>query len=180
MKEYYELFLRIVSKLKDIPLLAMRLILADSFWKAGVMKWDNMDGTIWWFGSLGIPLPTLNAYMAATTEVAGAILLILGLGTRLISIPLKIVLLVAIATVHAGNGWLAIAESDAPGVAERLGAAKEILKEHGNYEWLTGAGNFVVLNNGVEFTVIYIVMLLMLLSSGAGKFSVDYILSSKK
>jgi len=56
---------------------------------------------------MGIPLPTLNAYMAASTEAIGVVLLILGLGTRFISVPLIIVMLVAIFTVHFANGFAA-------------------------------------------------------------------------
>ena len=49
---------------------------------------------------MSIPFPLVNAYMAATTEILGVVLLILGLFTRLISIPLIVVMIVAIATVH--------------------------------------------------------------------------------
>ena len=54
---------------------------------------------------MGIPLPTLNAYMAASTEMAGVVLLTLGLASRIISIPLIFVMIVAIVTVHLGNGF---------------------------------------------------------------------------
>tara|TARA_Y100001934_G_C11658279_1_gene453212 strand:+ start:118 stop:381 length:264 start_codon:yes stop_codon:yes gene_type:complete len=52
-----------------------------------------------------MPLPALNAYIAATTEALGVLLLTLGLGVRLISIPLIITMIVAIKTVHWGNGF---------------------------------------------------------------------------
>ena len=45
--------------------------------------------------------------MAATTELLGVFLLTLGLLTRFISIPLMVVMLVAIFTVHLGNGFSA-------------------------------------------------------------------------
>jgi putative oxidoreductase len=96
---------RTLDFLKDIPLLAMRLVLAWGFWNPAMMKWKNIDGIADWFGQMGYPLPTLNAYMAATTELAGAVLLFLGIGTRLISIPLMVVMLVAIFTVHLANGF---------------------------------------------------------------------------
>ena len=96
---------RTLDFLKDIPLLAMRLVLAWGFWNPAMMKWKNIDGIADWFGQMGYPLPTLNAYMAATTELAGAVLLLLGIGTRLISIPLMVVMLVAIFTVHLANGF---------------------------------------------------------------------------
>ncbi len=91
--------------LKDIPLLLMRLILAYGFFNPGMMKWRNMDGIISWFGDMGLPFPALNAYLAASTEVGGAVLLLLGFGTRIISIPLMIVMLVAIFSVHLSNGF---------------------------------------------------------------------------
>ncbi len=50
-------------------------------------------------------MPVLNAYLSASTEAAGVVLLFLGLGTRLISIPLMVVMLVAIGTVHWANGF---------------------------------------------------------------------------
>lgn len=94
-----------LQKLNDLPLLAIRLVLAYGFWTTGMMKWKGISDVASWFESMGYPLPTLNAYMAATTEVVGAVLLTLGFATRLISIPLIIVMLVAIFTVHIGNGF---------------------------------------------------------------------------
>lgn len=94
-----------LSKLKDIPLLLTRLILAYGFYIPASMKWNNIDGIAEWFGSLGIPMPTLNAYLAATTEMTGVVLLPLGLATRFISIPLMFTMVVAILTVHLGNGF---------------------------------------------------------------------------
>jgi putative oxidoreductase len=90
---------------KDIPLLLMRLVLAYGFWGPAMMKWKNMDGIVNWFAGMGIPFPTVNAYLSASTEVAGSILLFLGLATRIISIPLMVVMLVAIFTVHIHNGF---------------------------------------------------------------------------
>ncbi len=90
---------------KDIPLLLMRLVLAYGFWGPAMMKWKNMDGIVDWFSGMGIPFPTVNAYLSASTEVAGSVLLLIGIGTRIISIPLMVVMLVAIFTVHIHNGF---------------------------------------------------------------------------
>ena len=58
---------------------------------------------------------------------------------------------------------------------EKLSPAKSLLQNHGHYEWLTSSGNFVVLNNGIEFAATYFVMLLVLFVYGGGRFlSVDY------
>ena len=162
--------------------LALRLYLVPVFWMAGTQKISGIDSTIEWFGNpdwgLGLPFPTVMAYLAAYTEAIGALLLLIGLATRWISIPLMITMVVAALAVHWDNGWAAIADSSAQDVAARLGAAKDILREHGNYRWLTEKGNFVILNNGIEFAVTYFVMLLSLLFTGGGRFtSADYYLS---
>lgn len=94
-----------LKKLSDFPLLAMRIILAYGFWGTGMMKMKNISNVAEWFDGLGIPFPTLNAYLAGLSEVGGSVLLLLGLGTRLISIPLMVVMLVAIFTVHLSNGF---------------------------------------------------------------------------
>jgi uncharacterized membrane protein YphA (DoxX/SURF4 family) len=81
-----------------------------------------------------------------------------------------ITMIVAAVTVHLENGWAAIA-----GPSPQLDKARELLQEHGNYNWLTENGSFVVLNNGIEFAVTYFIMLLALFFMGAGKYvSVDY------
>ena len=93
--------------LKDIPLLIIRLVLAYGFYEPAMMKWKNINAIGDWFKTMNYPLPYFNAYMAGITEVAGFVLLLLGLGTRLISLPLMIVMLVAIITVHYANGFAA-------------------------------------------------------------------------
>ena len=174
-------FFERISILDGLAPLALRLYLVPVFWMAGTQKISGLENTIEWFGNpdwgLGLPFPTLMGYLAAYSEAIGAMLLLLGLATRWITIPLIITMLVAIFAVHWDNGWAAIADSSAPEVAQRLGRAKEILREHGNYSWLTGEGNFVVLNNGIEFAVTYLIMLVSLLFTGGGRFvSVDYYL----
>ena len=66
------------------------------------------------------------------------------------------------------------------GAIERLSIAKDILREHGNYSWLTENGSFVILNNGIEFAATYFIMLLALFFIGAGKYlSLDFWLAKK-
>ena len=167
--------------------LALRLYLAPVFWMAGTRKLGNMESTIAWFGNpdwgLGLPFPVLMAWLAALTEAGGAVLLVLGLAVRWVSVPLMVTMIVAMATVHWQNGWLAIAEgshslfsSDRTIAAiERLDRAKEILQTHGNYDWLTEHGSLVMLNSGIEFAATYLIMLLVLFFYGAGRIvSMDY------
>ena len=103
--EFYYKRLKNIEKLKDIPLLLIRLVLAYGFYVPAKMKWSDINSIIEWFKSLNVPAPALNAYLAASTEAAGVVLLVLGLGTRIISIPLMAVMLVAIKTVHWSNGF---------------------------------------------------------------------------
>lgn len=135
-KQIYLKFSRFSEHAKSFALLLARLTLAYGFYGPATTKWGDMAHVADWFGSLGIPFPTLNAYMAASTEAAGVILLSLGLLTRLISLPLIVVMIVAIITVHLPNGF--------------------------------SAGD-----NGFEIPLYYMLFLLIFVSHGAGKFSLD-------
>jgi uncharacterized membrane protein YphA (DoxX/SURF4 family) len=171
--------------------LAIRLYLVPIFWMAGSSKidWDTMmpkDSIVQWFGgSLGLPFPEIMAMLATYTELLGAVFLLFGFAVRWISVPLLVTMAVAALTVHLDNGWSAIADPQFPLASERveqsvekLAAAKGILQEHGNYQWLTSSGNFAIINNGIEFSVTYFIMLLSLFFTGAGKFfSLDYYIS---
>jgi uncharacterized membrane protein YphA (DoxX/SURF4 family) len=170
--------------------LALRLYLVPVFWVAGTNKLAGMDNVIEWFGNsdwgLGLPFPLVMAWLAVGSEVLGAIALLLGLATRWFAVPLMVTMLVATFQVHWMNGWQAVADPMSPfananvqGAIERLANAKEILREHGNYDWLTETGNFVVSNNGVEWAITYFVMLLALFFSGAGKLSIDHWIAKK-
>jgi putative oxidoreductase len=179
---YYTIHSAIFLRLKHLDglaPLALRLYLVPIFWMAGTTKLSGIDNTIAWFGNpdwgLGLPFPAVMAYMAAYTEALGAIALALGLATRWISIPLIVTMLVAIFAVHWDHGWAAIADSSVPEVAERLERARDILRDNSDYDWLTERGGFVILNNGIEFAVTYLLMLLALVFSGGGRYvSVDY------
>ncbi|MBV7435486.1 DoxX family protein [Cardiobacteriaceae bacterium TAE3-ERU3] len=191
-----------LQKLDFIPLLALRLYLAPIMIISGWNKYQSFDNIVAWFGNpdwgLGLPFPTLLAFLATAAELVGGWLLVFGLFTRLTSFALMITMAIAAATVHWQHGWFAIAPSDPatspatvlnwlniPGsqaslensaaVAQKLDMARSILQQHGNYNWLTEAGNYVILNNGIEFAATYFIMLLVLFIYGAGRYlSVDY------
>ncbi|NOR56562.1 MAG: DoxX family membrane protein [Sulfurovum sp.] len=107
LKTIYPVIRSILSQGQSISLFLARLTLAYGFYQPAMEKWSNISAVAEWFSTMGIPLPTLNAYMAATTELLGVILLTLGLFTRLISIPLMVIMVVAIATVHISHGFSA-------------------------------------------------------------------------
>lgn len=101
----YPLTKSILNQGQSLSLLLARLTIAYGFYNPAMQKWSDIANVATWFDSLGIPFPTLNAYMAASTEILGVVLLTLGLFTRLISIPLIIIMIVAIATVHLSHGF---------------------------------------------------------------------------
>lgn len=167
------------------PLL-LRAYLAPVMWMAGWNKAMGFSDTVDWFGNaewgLGLPLPGLMASLAIAAELGGALSLVLGLALRWMALPMMATMLVAITTVHWENGWLAISEGMGLFATERtmeateaLHRAKELLMQSGEYEELTRHGSLVVLNNGVEFAVTYLAMLLSLFFTGAGRWiSLDY------
>jgi uncharacterized membrane protein YphA (DoxX/SURF4 family) len=179
-------WLDLTRKLDFLGPLALRLYLVPVFWVAGTNKLEGMDNVIAWFGNadwgLDLPFPTLMAWLAVSTEVLGAGALLLGLATRWFAIPLMVQMLVAAFKVHIENGWQAVADPQSPfpganidGAVDRLDKAKELLREHGNYDWLTETGNFVVSNSGMEWAITYFVMLLALFFTGAGRLSLDHL-----
>jgi uncharacterized membrane protein YphA (DoxX/SURF4 family) len=176
----------VTNSSSNIASIALRLYLAPIFWMAGISKLNAFNSTVDWFGNadwgLGLPFPLLMAVLATAAELIGAVLLALGLFTRLISIPLMITMLIAILCVHWDNGWQAIADANAPfanaqvlAAPEKLERVRDILQTHSNYEWLTASGKLVILNNGIEFATTYLIMLLALAGLGGGKYhSLDY------
>ena len=152
----------ITEYLQSIALLSIRFILAYTFFAPAMMKWGDIASTAGWFESMGIPLPTLNAYMAAGTEMAGVVLLTLGLFSRLISIPLIITMLVAIVTVHGAHGYNVISE------------AQQWFNPYINGDLVEGT--VVYLQNGYENILNYIAMLLVIVSFGSGKISLDHLI----
>ena len=107
LKRIYPITKNILSNGQSVSLFLARLAVAYGFYEPAMQKWSDITSVAGWFDSISIPFPTLNAYMAASTEILGVVLLTLGLFTRLISIPLIIIMIVAIATVHLSHGFSA-------------------------------------------------------------------------
>ena len=101
-------------------------------------------------------------------------------------------MVVAAVTAHWDQGWHALPEAKLTvpwewerelidEALERKAAAVNILKENGNYRWLTEAGTVTILKNGVEFAATYFIMLLVLFFYGAGRFvGLDYWLARSR
>ena len=141
--------------------LALRLILAWEFWEAGITK---LRGTNW-FGDIpwadwqtGFPWPfsllspDLNWLAATWGELVLAVLIGIGLFTRIAALSLIVVTSVATAAVHWPADW------------NSLGALWE-----GYVITAGGAGNF-------KLPLLFVVMLLPLAFYGGGRLSLDELL----
>ncbi len=107
LRTLYTRLVGILNNGRSLALFFARLAVAYGFYEPAMQKWSDIHATGEWFASMGYPFPLLNAYMAASTEITGVVLLTFGLFTRLISIPLMVVMIVAITTVHLANGFTA-------------------------------------------------------------------------
>ncbi len=200
----YDRLLNVFAHFDGFASLLLRLILGPVLIAAG---WEKLTGENWFGYQLdAFPFPfnvlpaELSWFLASWTEFLGGILLLLGLGTRLIAIPLAVTMFVAAWAVHLDNGWPAIAPSNPPEIciagttahaesnlferyikcynvnertidaAERLARAKALLREHGNFGYLNGSGSIVKLNSGIEFAAMYMAMLLALVVIGGGRY----------
>lgn len=200
---------------EGVPALVFRLILAPVMIIAGYNKLNISQNVtsfsefflassdvVNWFGNeewgLGLPFPDVLAFLAGWTEFLGGWLLLIGLLTRLVTIPLMFTMVVAATTVHWHNGWFAITPTDSstsaakvldwfaiPGADEslknsdeakaRIIKIRDLVESHGYPEYLYERGKPVILNNGIEFSAIYFAMLLSLFFTGGGRVvSADY------
>ena len=101
----------------DIPLLLIRLTVGVIFIQTGWGKISHFSNTVEYFTMLGIPMPAINAAMASVTEFGGGICTVLGLMSRLVSIPLSFVMCVAILTaqlteIHSLSDFIRLQELD--------------------------------------------------------------------
>jgi len=201
---WYRRFVDIACHFDGLASVLLRLILGPVLILAG---WEKLGGDNWFaFSQDSFPFPFnvipagLSWFLASWTEFLGGILLLLGLGTRLVAIPLATVMFVAAYSVHLDNGWAAISPSNPPKLcipdteanaqsnvlqryitcynvnertieaSKRLARAKEILREHGNFRYLNGSGSIVKLNSGIEFAATYLAMLIALFVIGGGRY----------
>jgi putative oxidoreductase len=141
----------------DLPL---RLFLAWEFFESGLEKWNGEN----WFEQIQAALPfpfnllpvELSWQLSMWAELIAPLLLLLGLGTRLASVVLMVLTLVAIAAVHWPADWSSLGE---------LALGYSISdKGYGNY----------------KLPLIYLVALLPLLLRGAGRLSLDAALRNRR
>lgn len=88
-------------------LLIVRLYWGWSFFQTGKGKLMNLEKTAGFFADLHIPMPKLNAIVAGSVECFGGLLLLVGLFSRIVSVPLMFTMVVAYLTAES-EAWHAI------------------------------------------------------------------------
>src|SRR5215472_9556127 len=96
----YGLFLKAANSLQSPLLLVIRVYWGWLLLESGIGKIRHIDKVVDFFTDLGIPAPSFNAHFNAGLETVGGILLIVGLGSRIMAVPLLINMIVAYITAE--------------------------------------------------------------------------------
>jgi peptide-methionine (S)-S-oxide reductase len=90
LRLYDLLMTRVLDRLRDPLLLALRLFIGWQFFVTGKGKLENIDHVVVFFTQLGLPMPGLTAHFVALVELLGGALLFVGLATRLTALVLTV------------------------------------------------------------------------------------------
>lgn len=130
--------------------LPLRAIIGLGFFEHGYAKLargpDHFSAIL---SAIGIPLPDLFSWATILVELIGGLLILLGALVPLASIPMVIVLIVAILTVHLPNGFSSIKLLAYDGAGAHFGQP------------------------GYETDLLYLAGLIALCLGGAGPMSID-------
>lgn len=130
--------------------LPLRLIVGYGFFAHGYAKLargpDNFAGIL---HAIGMPFPDLLSWATVVVEIVGGLMILAGALVPLITVPMLVVLLVAIVTVHLPNGFSSIKLMSYDASGAHFGQP------------------------GYETDLLYVAGLLALSIAGAGPFSVD-------
>ena len=150
MRDLWLKTLRDLRALEWIPQLVVRATVGFMFFGSGLNKLGGLEELVTYFESLGIPLASLQAPMAATIECVGGLALLFGVATRLVAVALSGIMVVAMATAII------------PGLLDKgAGAFAFLLDFFYVSEWLLFG------------------ILAWLVFAGPGKVSVDWLLAQK-
>jgi len=150
---------RLAGANETIPPLILRLIMGWEFWESGLEKLHGEN----WFADIQsrfpfpfdvIP-PTISWTISTWAEIIGAVLLWLGLGTRLAAFTLLFITFVATAAVHWPSMWTMWSDLAKGYAITDMG--------HGNF----------------KLPLLFAVMLLPLLFGGGGRLSLDHLLAKR-
>lgn len=101
LEKCYRLFVKATNFLQSPFLLAIRLYWGWQFFETGKGKLQNIDHVVQFFQSLNIPMPEANAWLVAIMECFGGLLLMAGLGSRLVAFALAFDMVIAYITADS-------------------------------------------------------------------------------
>lgn len=135
----------------------LRLIVGFGFFEHGYAKLARgPDHFVAILHAMGLPLPELLGWATVIVELVGGIMIVVGALVPVAAVPMVIVLLVAIFTVHLPNGFSSIKLMSYDAVGAHFGQP------------------------GYETDLLYAAGLIALCLGGAGPVSVDRLLSSRR
>ena len=103
MQTLRRLVLRVAHGLRWLPPTLARLVIGWVFLQSGWGKLHSLEKVTAFFTQLGIPAPEFQARLVACTELVCGALMLLGLATRIATIPLMITMAVALLTALKGD-----------------------------------------------------------------------------
>ena len=131
------------------PLL-LRLTIGYGFIMHGYAKWSRGPETFAMvLHTLGVPMPSLFAWLTTLVELAGGLAVLAGAFIPLASLPMIVVLLTALFTVHLPYGFFSVKLVEVSASGIKFGTV------------------------GYEVVLLYLGGLVALAFGGAGPFSVD-------
>ena len=95
--------LSVTKALDGVGPLMARITLGVVFASSGLGKVQHLDKVTAFFTDLGIPAPGFQAAFVSGVELVGGVLLLVGLASRLVAIPLAATMVVAIATAKRAD-----------------------------------------------------------------------------
>ncbi len=98
LRQGYQLLVTAGNRLQSAFLLILRVYFFGQLFMTGQGHLAHIGKVTEFFMSLGIPFPTLNAYLSSAVECFGSFLLIIGLLSRLTAIPVAVTMVVAYLT----------------------------------------------------------------------------------
>lgn len=78
-----------------------RVLIVALFLPAGIDKLTGFSGTVGYFSSLGMPVPSVGVIVAIVVEIIGGLALLVGYRTRIAAVVLAIFTLAASVAGHA-------------------------------------------------------------------------------
>ncbi|HQW83010.1 MAG TPA: DoxX family protein [Ferruginibacter sp.] len=140
-------------------ILILRLMAGSVFFWEGILKFVYVNQGVGRFTKLGFPFPETTAHFIAVAEIVGGLLLIAGLFTRIVAFYFVIQMIVAVLSTKIGV-YFGTSPLPLPPSPPKIGI-------------------WAVLH-GIRADYAQILTCLFLLIEGAGRRSIDFIISTSK